>query len=421
MSTARPAVLVVDDHENARRYLRGLLVEEYEVVECATFDEAISLLGRQPPFHVAVLDLRLVDHDPENIDGQRILDQVMKWQTPTSVIVLTGYGTVSTTAEAFSCGAFFVFDKMPEGQSGFRYHAFLETVRRGVDAAEKRRSEPFVFVAMPFADPYTLLYQDVFRPAIEAAGLKCLRADEVNLPTRIMDDIRKAVAQAAWVLGDLSGKSPNVLYEVGMAHAMEKHVVLLTQCLADIPEPLQDNRMIVYESSLGGARALRERLDRFVEAAGKTGAGSRPIFARDIRLAPKRVCVNLLPDGKQAQQLDRELIRRTLSELGHECVTVKDMFSSGPRMEEVWRELQEARIVIADMTGADPAVLYLTGMAHGLRKKVILVGQTGTKLPFDLQDRAYLVYELAPYPQARESLFRLRAAVVRELDGTDQP
>jgi nucleoside 2-deoxyribosyltransferase len=54
----------------------------------------------------------------------------------------------------------------------------------------------------------------------------------------------------------MTGKNPNVFYEVGYAHAKGKLTILLTSDAADIPFDLKHRRHIVYESII----VLRERL-----------------------------------------------------------------------------------------------------------------------------------------------------------------
>lgn len=45
------------------------------------------------------------------------------------------------------------------------------------------------FVIMPFGAPFDRYYLNIFIPAIEAAGLKAVRADSIFLPASIMGDV----------------------------------------------------------------------------------------------------------------------------------------------------------------------------------------------------------------------------------------
>lgn len=52
------------------------------------------------------------------------------------------------------------------------------------------------------------------------------------------------------LLADLTGKNPNVFYELGLAHAARKPVVLITETLADVPFDLRAIRVIEYSPRL---------------------------------------------------------------------------------------------------------------------------------------------------------------------------
>lgn len=62
-----------------------------------------------------------------------------------------------------------------------------------------------------------------------------------------MHDIWGLVASSRVLLADLTGKNPNVFYELGLAHAAHKPVLLLTQTLDDVPFDLQSLRIITYD------------------------------------------------------------------------------------------------------------------------------------------------------------------------------
>src|SRR5688572_25503645 len=73
------------------------------------------------------------------------------------------------------------------------------------------------FVIMPFRKPFDGYYRDVIAPAIETAGLTAVRADEINKPGVILNQIWKGITEAQICLADLTGRNANVMYEVGLA------------------------------------------------------------------------------------------------------------------------------------------------------------------------------------------------------------
>jgi len=100
---------------------------------------------------------------------------------------------------------------------------------------------------MPFAEPYGSCYRKVFAPALREAGYVVSRADDLFAPRPIMQDISAAILKADLILCEMSGKNPNVFYELGMAHAVGKAVILVSQNKEDIPFDLQHIRVLLYD------------------------------------------------------------------------------------------------------------------------------------------------------------------------------
>ena len=85
------------------------------------------------------------------------------------------------------------------------------------------------FVAMPFHALFAKEYERVIRPAIQATGLQCVRGDETHGRPSVVQDVWLSLRRARLVLAELSGRNPNVMYEVGLAHALGKPIILLTR------------------------------------------------------------------------------------------------------------------------------------------------------------------------------------------------
>lgn len=105
------------------------------------------------------------------------------------------------------------------------------------------------FVLMPFHLSLQHNYKDIYKPALEEAGYEVTRADENMGPVPIMEDIQESILKAKLILCDMSGKNPNVFYELGLAHAVGKPVILVSNKKSDIPFDLRYVRAIVYKSA----------------------------------------------------------------------------------------------------------------------------------------------------------------------------
>jgi hypothetical protein len=92
------------------------------------------------------------------------------------------------------------------------------------------------FVMMPFAEPIGGYYTSIYRPAIERAKLTAVRADaDIYGTGKIIDQIWKGIHAARVLVAELTDRNPNVLYELGLAHALYKPVVLISSNKDDVP------------------------------------------------------------------------------------------------------------------------------------------------------------------------------------------
>lgn len=106
------------------------------------------------------------------------------------------------------------------------------------------------FVVMPFAEPHGGYYSKVYVPAIEKAGLKPVRADaSIFGAGKIIDQIWAGINSARVLVAELTTKNPNVFYELGLAHALKKPVVLVSSNEEDVPFDLKHIRVIYYDMS----------------------------------------------------------------------------------------------------------------------------------------------------------------------------
>ncbi len=104
------------------------------------------------------------------------------------------------------------------------------------------------FVMQPFAAPLGGYYSLIFKPAIEQTGLLPVRADADIFGTgKIMDQVWRGIRAARVLVAELTSRNPNVFYELGLAHALEKPVVLVSSNEDDVPFDLKHIRIILYD------------------------------------------------------------------------------------------------------------------------------------------------------------------------------
>lgn len=103
------------------------------------------------------------------------------------------------------------------------------------------------FVISPFGAPFDEYYEKIFCPALAKADIEPVRGNDVYGTGAIIEDIFTAIESAAMVLCDVTGKNPNVNYELGVAHALLKPAVIVTQSVDDVPFDYRHLRAVVYD------------------------------------------------------------------------------------------------------------------------------------------------------------------------------
>ena len=135
---------------------------------------------------------------------------------------------------------------------------------RRIDVADMRVDYPQAFVIMPFSEVWSDdVYAQMIKPAVEAAGLECLRGDTIVREAALSDNILNAIIKAGLTIADLSAANVNVYYEVGLTHALGKDPLLLKEKNALLPADFRGAHYTEYE--LGALDVGRSRLQAEIE------------------------------------------------------------------------------------------------------------------------------------------------------------
>ena len=71
-----------------------------------------------------------------------------------------------------------------------------------------------------------------------------------------------------------------------------------------------------------------------------------------------------------------------------------DIFATGKIIDQIWAGLNRAKVLVAELTGRNPNVLYELGLAHALHKPVVLISSNEADVPFDVRHVRVIYYEL---------------------------
>lgn len=129
------------------------------------------------------------------------------------------------------------------------------------------------FVIMPFSDQFNDIYSDVLTPAIESAGFKAVRGDSVYSVRPVIEDIFLGIRSAPVLVADVTDKNPNVNYELGVAHALNKPTIIISQTIEDVPFDYRHLRTILYNiKSVTWVAQLTDKIVNTLSAVRAEGA-----------------------------------------------------------------------------------------------------------------------------------------------------
>jgi hypothetical protein len=120
--------------------------------------------------------------------------------------------------------------------------------------------DPLCFIVMPFRPEFNYFYLYLQKHLKENHQLRVERGDHRILTKPLIEKVRDQIRSAHVLIADITGANPNVLYEVGLAHAYGKPVVFLTQDPPEqAPVDLRQFEFIAYD--LGRHTDCLEKLD----------------------------------------------------------------------------------------------------------------------------------------------------------------
>lgn len=129
---------------------------------------------------------------------------------------------------------------------------------------QPERFDKTVFVMMPFDEEMDDLYIYGIRGCAEKLGLKCVRVDEVEHNSNILEEIRDYIKKSDILIGEMTKSNRNVYYEVGYAHGFEREVILLTKSSDLIPFDLKHQSHIVYKNINDLEKRLMKKMQSMI-------------------------------------------------------------------------------------------------------------------------------------------------------------
>ena len=128
-------------------------------------------------------------------------------------------------------------------------------------------NKPVAFVIMPFEDDLKPVYDEFIKPILSESGYEVKRADDIESQQNILRDIVESIYSSDLIVADLTDTNPNVFYELGLAHAFKRQVILITQSVDEVPFDLRSQRLLEYDLRFDKMNEAKDTLGKYARGA----------------------------------------------------------------------------------------------------------------------------------------------------------
>lgn len=122
-----------------------------------------------------------------------------------------------------------------------------------------------VFMIMPFEEKFFEVYEMLKREFNEDFVFS--HAGDEDNQQNILKDIIQAIYETDIVIADLTGLNANVFYELGVAHTLNKKVIIITEDISSLPFDLRSYRAKEYSTHFIKFAELVEALKKYLHGA----------------------------------------------------------------------------------------------------------------------------------------------------------
>lgn len=136
-------------------------------------------------------------------------------------------------------------------------------VDMGIFPEEIKVNRDLIFFLTPFHNDFENEYY-VVKKICSDLNLHCTRGDEDFIKGNVLKYILEKIMSSSIVIANLNGRNANVYYELGIAHAIGKPVILITSeaNFDQIPFDLQSTKLIIYKNENELTKSLTNSLAR---------------------------------------------------------------------------------------------------------------------------------------------------------------
>ncbi|MGF6655361.1 tetratricopeptide (TPR) repeat protein [Paraburkholderia youngii] len=200
-------------------------------------------------------------------------------------------------------------------------------------------------------------YEAIINPAAEAAGLRCVRADDVKHSGIIDSEMYELLLRAELVIADISTGNVNAIYELGVRHALRPNsTIVMSEAGGKLHFDLNHISTFQYAhqgDDIGYREVVRARasLAELIDAAMKSGKTDSPVYTFLPGLRPPRTTT--------------ERYEELLSETEHMHERLSEHLRAGDQAQKDSRHADAVRAfaIARSMKPDDPYILQQLALA----------------------------------------------------------
>jgi hypothetical protein len=118
-------------------------------------------------------------------------------------------------------------------------------------------------------------------------------------------------------------------------------------------------------------------------------------------------CFVMMPFGAWFDRYYQDIYAPAIKEAGFEPIRADELFTTGSVVEQIWEQIQKAKVLLADLSGKNANVFYELGLAHAAKKPVVFTSCAVEDVPFDLRHLRVIIYDVREpewAPRLRKSI-----------------
>jgi len=410
MGRTRKKMLVVEDRENWREILRGILEGEgYDVDVAENYPEALDKLERER-FDLVTVDITLPDESDPTGMGKILLDRISSSGLEARTIVVTGWERVDVTAvrdflKDYNAHDFF-------WKADFSPPRFRESVRTALEEQprpEQIKEDPKmrrkVFLAHEYEEPWLERLYKELRGFLISKNHIAMHPLDAAPGGALWRRIATMIEEADLGFYDITTMNGNVCFELGYSIGARKPYFALVDTGSidreNVPRILEGNWWVTYQAEAD----LREQVTRVLGSP----LDDLGFFYESTEPVDSEAGTALLMVANEARQRSdiQPVLQRVLRGMGWQVDTIPiERRRDIPRLH---RRILEHEIIIGDLASddrldskyANAELALALGIACGAKKKPIILQEETCKI---LSDMKTLVREFRGKEEAKKAL-----------------